>query len=300
MSRLARVAATHPRWLRVSLLAGALSLFTAAPAVADSVQSSNWAGYATHRSGVRFTRVVGTWRQPTARCVAGSPSFSSVWVGIGGFSINSQALEQIGSEVDCTSSGRMVSSAWYELVPAASRTIHGMTVAPGDELTASVIVIGHRVRMQLRDLTRRTSFTRTLHAGLVDSSSAEWIVEAPSECAGAGQCQTLDLANFGSATFARAAATPAVGRTGSISDRRWRSTRITLATGQRHFIGSAAGGAQASPSGLSSRGHSFTVRYRASSSVASKSRRLRRSAVYASARVRPGGSRVRPGGARLR
>ncbi len=55
------------------------------PASADSTQSSNWAGYAVHRRGVRFSKVIGTWTQPRATCTPGQATYSSVWVGIGGY-----------------------------------------------------------------------------------------------------------------------------------------------------------------------------------------------------------------------
>src|SRR5665213_168941 len=100
-----------------------LVLLVAPAALADTTRSSNWAGYAVHGSHTSFRRVFGAWRQPAATCTAGTPTYSSVWVGLGGYSTTSQALEQIGSEVDCSASGRVVSSAWYELVPAASRNI---------------------------------------------------------------------------------------------------------------------------------------------------------------------------------
>src|SRR4029077_3975427 len=143
---------------------------------------------------------------PTAQCVPGTPTYSSVWVGLGGYNETSNALEQIGSEVDCSARGKVLSSVWYELVPAPSRTIR-MTVNPGDRLTASVDVNGHQVKLELDDLTRHKTFTHSVRASVVDVSSADWIVEAPSECAGNSSCQTLALANFGSAKFTRARAT---------------------------------------------------------------------------------------------
>ncbi len=268
----------------------ALALASAPSALADSTQSSNWAGYAVHRSGVRFTKVFGAWRQPSASCLAGVPTFSSVWVGLGGYSERSNALEQIGSEVDCSARGKVVSSVWYELVPAASRTIR-MTVNPGDQLSATVSVKGHQVRLELTDLTRHRTFTRSVRASVVDVSSADWILEAPSECTGSSSCQTLALADFGSATFSRAQATTTTLKQGSISNRNWDLTRITLATSGRHFIGnpSAATGASALPSGLFSGGTAFTVTYRGSPTptLDSEPRKARSSAGVL---VRPGRS----------
>lgn len=255
-------------WIPAGLVSAvALALVGAPVALADSSQSSNWAGYAIHRSGVNFSKVVGTWRQPSAICTAGNRTYSAIWVGLGGYSQRSQALEQIGTELDCNPSGRAVSSTWYELVPAASQTIN-FTVRPGDLISASVVVLGHRVTVTLHDATRHRTFVKTLHPAVVDLSSAEWIVEAPSECVGEDTCQTLPLADFGSATFDFAGATSARGHAGSISDRNWDSTRISLTPQGRHFVvyrGPGAAGGAAAPSTLSSKGTSFKVAYHTAS-----------------------------------
>jgi hypothetical protein len=249
-------------------LATALTLAFAPAALASATTSSNWAGYAVHRSGVTFKSVFGAWTQPSATCTPGTPTFSSVWIGLGGFSTNSRALEQIGSEVDCKASGRAASSVWYELVPASSRKIR-MKVNPGDRLSASVAVLGHRVTVTLKDLTRGTSFTRSLRVSQIDNTSADWIVEAPSECAGISFCQPLGLANFGSASITRARTMTTGGHAGTISDHRWVTTKITLATSGRRFINGPAGanGAEALPSSLAAGGSAFTVTYQGPTSA---------------------------------
>ncbi len=280
------------RALALGLVVSGLLFALAAPAaLADATQSSNWAGYAVHRSGVRFSRVIGTWRQPSVTCEGSGPSYSSVWVGLGGFSLSSRALEQIGTEVDCTATGHVDLGAWFELVPAPSRAVH-LRVDPGDQLSASVTIRGHRVQLALRDITRRTSFSRTVRVKQVDISSAEWIVEAPSECTSASSCQTLDLADFGTAAFTSARARSTGGHTGSISDRRWDRTRITLATGQRHFIGGPSTGAEASPSPLSSGGSAFTVSYQGPSGSPPSSSRSRQPQIAVLGGLRPGGPRL--------
>jgi hypothetical protein len=242
-----------------------LALVCAPAALADTSQSSNWAGYAIHRDGVSFSKVIGAWRQPDATCTPGTPSYSAVWVGIGGYSITSNALEQIGTEVDCSAAGRVASSAWYELVPAASQAIK-LTVLPGDELNASVTVTGHKVELTLNDLTHHRKFSKTLHAPVVDVSSAEWIVEAPSSCLSDNSCQTLPLANFGSASFDLVSARSTTGHTGSIADRAWSLTKISLAPAGRHFViyqGPGAALGSATPSVLGAGGSSFKVTYHA-------------------------------------
>jgi Peptidase A4 family len=259
----------------------ASTLAVAVPsALADTVESSNWAGYAVHKAGIRFTRVAAVWRQPKPTCSAGTPGFSAMWVGLGGFNQSSDALEQIGSEMDCTSSGRAVSSVWYELVPAPSRTIK-MTVHAGDQLAATVTVSGNRVILALIDLTSHHSFKKAFTVANPDVSSAEWIVEAPSECINQNTCQTLPLADFGSTTFSLARAEAVGGHIGSISDPFWNQTQILLTPGGRRFVvlgGSGPTAGAAIPSALASNGMSFKVTF-STVSVSSGQVLARRSAV---------------------
>src|SRR6516162_5175014 len=114
----------------IGALTVAAALAVAPVALANTTRSTNWAGYAVHRAGVSFRQVSGTWIQPSAICVKGQPSYSAAWVGLGGYNPTSGALEQIGTEVDCTAAGKVTSSAWYELVPAPSRAI-SLPVAAG-------------------------------------------------------------------------------------------------------------------------------------------------------------------------
>jgi hypothetical protein len=246
-------------WLATVALGAALA--GAAPAAADTTVSSNWAGYAAHRAGVSFSKVSAAWRQPKARCGAGR-SFSAVWVGLGGYSVSSQALEQIGTEMDCTAGGATRSSAWYELVPKPSRTIH-LNIHPGDSLSASVVVAGHRTTLTLTDNTTQRSFRKTVYPAVVDVSSADWIVEAPSDCVSQTQCQTLPLADFGSTKFTSATARTTTGHVGTIVDPTWNTTKIKLRPGGHEFInyhpGDHAGAA--SPSPLTAGGSAFNVTY---------------------------------------
>ena len=241
----------------------AVVLCAAPVALAKVTTSSNWAGFAVHRPGVAFRTVSGTWTQPAASCVAGQSSYSAVWVGIGGFKPTSDALEQIGTEVDCHASGRAVSSAWYELVPAPSKTI-SFVVDPGDVVHATVTVVGHQVTVELQDLTRNRTFRKTLFGSSIDTSSAEWIVEAPSECMNQVACQALPLANFGSVSFDSATATSTTATTGSILDAAWWRTKIRLTPSAQRFIvarqtSDTAG--TATPSTLRAGGRRFDVTY---------------------------------------
>jgi hypothetical protein len=248
-------------WISFGLVT-LICLVAAPAALADTATSSNWAGYAAHRSGTSFEKVSASWRQPRVSCTSGGQTYSAYWVGIGGFSPSSPALEQIGTEADCTN-GRPVVSAWYELVPAPSTPI-SFPLTAGDLIDATVAVKGRRVTLSLYDATRHRGFTKTLTARVVDASSAEWIVEAPSECTNGYSCRTLPLANFGSATFAGARAQTTHGRQSGIASAAWDSTKIFLVPGGRQFVGfpaSGASGGTATPSALAASGSSFKVSY---------------------------------------
>lgn len=239
-----------------------------AGAAATSTTSTNWAGYAV--TGATYKRVSGTWLQPQVDCsTATENAYSATWVGLGGYDTSSAALEQIGTEADCSSSGKASYSTWYELVPEAARNLALKTHA-GDKMSASVTVTGRSVRMRLANLTTGRSVTRTRTTSNVDLTSAEWIQETPSVCDTTGNtCQVLPLANFGSVDFTNAYATTRGGHKGSISDTAWDATTIDLveSSGDRgEFPGrprvvSDSADAGATTGTLDATGTAFTIGY---------------------------------------
>jgi hypothetical protein len=253
--------------LSVTLVAALVALAppTGASASTWATTSSNWAGYATSQPGVSFRRVSGTWIAPAVHCGSGGRRYSAVWLGLGGLHTAAKALEQVGTEADCAG-GKGYYSAWYEIVPAAPVRL-GLTVRPGDTMSASVAVSGRSVKLFLADRTRGTSFTKRLDVARVDVSSAEWIVEAPSACGANGACRALPLANFATTSFAGAEATSATGHTGTISDPAWSSVAITLSTRARGLrFTTDQGSGTAVPADLSPAGDAFAVSYQAAQS----------------------------------
>ena len=238
------------------LAATAGAVLFAAEASADPSPSTNWAGYAVTSTDpttpVTYTSVSGTWVQPAATCPAGAAAaYSAFWVGLGGDSDSSPGLEQIGTESDCTAAGRATYGVWYELVPAASVPVK-LKLFPGNLISANVTVNGTLVTVQLKNLTRKTSFTKRLFMAAPDVSSAEWIAEAPSVCDSSGtRCRTLPLADFGTVAFNSAKAL-AAGHGGTIVDGAWAANAIELA---------ASTGAV--PSDVSADGGSFSVTWSA-------------------------------------
>jgi hypothetical protein len=240
--------------------AGGLVHAPAAGVVRDDVvsaTSSNWAGYAVSAPdgspAVSYSSLSGAWRQPAATCTVGTPTFSAFWVGLGGLSPTSQALEQVGTQANCSASGRVTYSVWYELVPAAPVTIK-LPIKAGDGIAATVAVSKTSVTIRITNVTqKKKTFQKrlTMTSPTPDVSSAEWVAEAPSACTPTGRCTVLPLANFGGMTFVVTKAT-AAGHPGTISDPAWSATAITLGD-------PTSGTTNATPTPLSPDGSSFGV-----------------------------------------
>jgi hypothetical protein len=267
----------------------AASRVNGAAALDEADVSSNWAGYVvtglgstqtTADPGVTYKNVTGTWRVPRATCTAtGSTSSSAIWVGIGGYSTASEALEQTGTSSDCSADGKASYFAWWELVPDPAVQIK-LKIFPGDLVTGSVVVDGTHVLLQIKNRTRRTSFTKRTTFATPDLTSAEWIAEAPSECSPRGYCRQLPLANFGAVSFTRIAALATIDgidppdQGGTITSPLWQATQIQLVPQRtRRFFGdrtdrpdALTGSAGATPSDVSSDGRSFGVTWVAKAS----------------------------------
>ena len=237
----------------LALAAGVLPS-SAAAATVQTATSGNWAGYVA--SGKSFSSVTGSWVVSTAK--PDSDGYSATWVGLGGASDDSSALEQVGTQSDYVD-GRATYTAWYELVPKAAVTLK-LKVHPGDHITAKVSVAGTTVTVSIADTTTGRSTTKVLHMAAPDTSSAEWIAEAPSVQTGDGY-QVVPLADFGKVTFTHATAT-ADGHTGPITDSAWTAERIDLVASASGYGPPVATGATAST--LAAGGSAFSVSWRQS------------------------------------
>jgi Peptidase A4 family len=246
-----------------SIAAAAAPSASAATTEGQSASSANWSGYVvggTSGNATKFSSVSGSWTEPSVNCNSGQ-GYSAFWVGLGGAGQQSQALEQTGTEADCSSGGSASHFAWYELVPAAPVRMD-LEISPGDHISAKATVDGTDVTVSLTDSTTGQSATKNLTMQNPATESAEWIAEAPSQCDGTGNCQPLALANFGKVNFTDASAT-ANGHTGTISDPSWASQPVQLNAGAGQsgaggFVSDAAS-AGATPSSLSSDGSAFSV-----------------------------------------
>ncbi len=242
----------------------ALGAVPAASAATDVQQASsgNWSGYVIGGSSSTrsYSSVSGSWVQPAAKCTSGQ-SYGAFWVGLGGAG-QTEALEQAGTEADCTRGATASYFAWYELVPSAPVKLD-LAVHAGDQMSSKVSVNGSSVTVVVADHSTGQSVSRTLRMSDPDTSSAEWIAEAPSACdQTASDCQPLNLTDFGTVTFTNASATSTDGHTGTISDSDWSAAAVQLSPGAADGgpdFSSSDSTAGATPSSLSSDGSSFSV-----------------------------------------
>ena len=231
--------------LLVSVIPALACFAIAAPAFAATQEgaSENWAGYVvTSNDDSGFSAVSGQWAEPKVACKANAESsYSAYWVGLGGGGQQSSALEQIGTQSDCSATGETSYYAWYELVPSAPVKL-SLTINPGDSIWARTAVSADKVSLYITDQTTHETWSRTLTmtSATPDTSTAEWVAEAPSECASGAMsdCTPLTLANFGTATF-KDAHTTSAGHIGSISDSNWTLERSSWS--RRRAACSAAG-----------------------------------------------------------
>lgn len=213
--------------------------------------STNWCGYAA-ATDLSFPRprtvnaVAGTWTVPTL--LGPNPNgYSAVWVGIDGFT--SPTVEQIGTESDWIN-GAQVNYAWFDMFPRGSFQIIGFPVNNGDVITGIVThITGNSFQLILLNFTQNVfTIIPSVYTKLSGArrSSAEWIVEAPTDING----NVLPLANFGTLPFMNSIATIR-GVTGPINDPSWQNDAITMVT--------PSNTTKAAPSALSPDGSSFTA-----------------------------------------
>ncbi len=227
----------------------------------DASRSSNWSGYVvtasdTAAAPATFTDVTGVWTQPEVSCRVGSSAASGFWVGLGGFSEDSTALEQIGTSSDCRTSGRPTYYAWFEIIPSPP-VLLSLKIFPHDKILGAVAVLNGQLLLELKDITRGRTVTKTVDVASPDLTSAELIAEAPSMCSTVDECQTVPLARFGRVTFSRAAVT-GDGHTGTLDDPAWLTTPIVLVP-DNSALATGNNQAGASPSALTADGRGFTV-----------------------------------------
>lgn len=246
------------RLVRISFLTcvGAVALAASAgSAFADPVtglehhgransSSTNWSGYAAYDS--TFSNAKGDWTVPTANCSSMKGQQTSVatsFVGIDGYV--SGTVEQAGTDTDCIGKTPFY-IAWYEFYPARAVFLDQSTypVSPGDHMHAETSVASGTVTLTLQNVTEGWTLTPspTLSSSGLDLSSAEWILESP----------TNRLTDFGSVGYSNASATDATHTDAPISS--FTNDKITMVSKNGRVT-------RATPSNLGGGGDSFTVTF---------------------------------------
>jgi Peptidase A4 family len=181
----------------------------------EDSQSTNWSGYAAYNT--TFSHVRGDWTVPPANCsgVRGQQlRIAAAFVGLDGFLSNT--VEQSGTDTDCIGNTAFY-VAWYEFYPDRAVFLD-QDVDQGDQMHAEVSRSGTTANLLLRNVTKNWTVTASQSSSSFDFSSAEWIMEAP----------TNRLTNFGSITFSNARATGDAVTDGPIGA--FTNDRITMVT----------------------------------------------------------------------
>src|SRR5216117_639385 len=132
---------------------------TLAPRTHDgSFQSTNWSGYAVTGPSGSVNDAKGSWTVPAIQgSCPNTDQYSSFWVGIDGYS--SGTVEQTGTDSDCQN-GVPTYYAWYEFFPHPSFLINGISVHPGDVISAEAHALGNgKFTVSISDTTTGQSFS---------------------------------------------------------------------------------------------------------------------------------------------
>jgi hypothetical protein len=226
------------------------------PRVIDNVtveDSTNWSGYAV--TGTAFTKALGSWTVPTADCTKTPNTYAAFWVGIDGWT--SDSVEQTGTDSDCDGSTPSY-YAWYEFYPNPSYLVSSVTVAPGDEMSASVTYSGSEFTIKITNETTGKSYSKSAKVSSAKRTSAEWIAEAPC-CTNAGGI--LPLTDFGTVDFGEDHTD--VSDTNDATDSSVSGVISAFGTDvyESIMVNGTSGKDESVPSKLSSDGSSFTAKW---------------------------------------
>ena len=225
--------------IAVIVVVGASGPSAARPGVRMRVMPG-WAGYLVRAAAGSFSEVRGRWVQPPVVCNRPG-SAAAFWIGLGGATPQSRALEQVGTSADCSSRAELSYSAWYELWPGHVVELP-IAVDAGDVIESVLGVSGGTVSISVQNLSTGAVVNRDIGMWEPQTDSAEWIVEAPAMCF--ATCTLLPLATFDRIRFTETSAT-AAGHLGTISDSRWASSGLKMGVPRgrtrRDAVGSSRG-----------------------------------------------------------
>ena len=158
-------------------------------------QSSNWSGYAA--MGGPYTVVKGSFTVPSISAGAFGNQQTAEWIGVDGTSTDDPSLIQAGVDEhpDPADPATGDVQPWWEVLPATVTNITSVNVKVGDTVTVTIWELsGTSWAINLTDNTDNQSFTTPPEQYSGPGSSAEWIVEATTECR--LRCRTVALAPY--------------------------------------------------------------------------------------------------------
>jgi hypothetical protein len=153
-------------------------------------------------------------------------------------------------------------------------------VYAGDTMTGLVRMVSSKVvELQIKNRTRNWTFTRRISWPINDTSTADWIVEAPAVCI-QQTCSEASLANFRAVTMREISATAVslkgAKQTGTLANPSWTVIPVRLvpskmtvpfistsaiSASHRGRTGQAASPAGSTPSPVSKDGKRFTFKW---------------------------------------
>jgi hypothetical protein len=113
------------------------------------------------------------------------------------------------------------------MVPAAPIAVR-LPVVAGNVIHARVIAQSRSVTVQLTNSSTGRAFLKTVQPRVLDTTSADYIVEAPGDCPLVTDCSDLSLADFGTVTMFSGSAEATSGASGAISSPPWDATASDL------------------------------------------------------------------------
>jgi len=218
-------------------------------------ESTNWSGYAVE--GSSFSKTEASWTVPSVNCSQTPNTYAAFWTGLDGWT--SSTVEQTGTDSDCDGTSPSY-YAWYEFYPNPSFLISSVSVAPGDQMSASVTYSSStkKFTITIKNVTTGQSYSKSATVRSAKRSSAEWIAEAPC-CTNSGGI--LPLSDFGTVDFGDdytgvsgtndATDSSVSGDIGAFGSNVFESIMVNGNTGADEAV----------PSALSSDGTSFTVQW---------------------------------------
>ena len=224
-----------------------------ATSISSSIILPNWAGYVVSAWLNTIYVARGSWKVQSVS-PSTQPTYSTQWVGIGGYSSGDNTLIQTGTE-SAYYSGQAHYLAWYELLPAHAIMLPN-AVAPGDTVWAMVYLLpgtSNQWNITIADLTPPRAWTyRGVFSYSSSSTSAEWIDERPMV-----NGAYSNLANFSGANYGLDYT--GVANTSSECDRVMGCQTLGWFSPTELIMSNSTGHILATPSAVTSDGTSFKV-----------------------------------------